>query len=186
MSLDYTITSPAVVSGSTSSEVSLTSNGNSISLITPSVLSSTYNFVFPPNIGTQNQVLKLNSSLETGWDNTGGGVFFDFVEDTITFTTSSTSYQLIPNMILTPPSGTYYCIFNSGSSGRLEFAIFVDGAELINSSRVIDTGIPGEILETFGLITVNGSQSIEIRGRSLNGFSYSSRERILYIQSVFV
>jgi len=186
MSLDYTITSPAVISGSTSSEVSLTSNGNSISLITPSGL-TTYNFVLPPNLGTQNQVLRLNSSLETEWGNTNttGGVFFDFVEDTVPFTSTSTIYQLIPSMILTPPSGTYYCIFNADIAEDMEYAIFVDGVILNETIRVnrLDSG---ESVDSLGLATVNGSQSIEVRSRSLFGSSYDVNERILYINLVVI
>jgi len=93
MSSDYIITSKLSIVGSTSSRLSLNSNGNSISLVTPSLLSNTYNIVLPPDIGLQNQVLGLNSSLETDWIDTSIRVFS--VSDTITFTSTGSNFVII-------------------------------------------------------------------------------------------
>ena len=87
MSLNYIVSSPLVIDGTTLSELSLNIGGDSINIVTSSSLSSTYNFVLPPNIGSQNQILTLNSSLETEWktNSASGSIQFFSLNDTTTF-----------------------------------------------------------------------------------------------------
>lgn len=163
----YIITSPLEINGTSISELFLEVGANSINVQSPSGLSSTYDFILPLNLGTQGQVLTLNSSLETIWSNpsTTVTVQSNIVEDTLSFTSSNTNYQIIPSMTLTPSQGTYYCNFSTYSDGDVECAIFVDG-NIVNSS--VRTGIGNA--ETIFLVaraTVNGSQDIDVRARRL-------------------
>jgi len=176
MSLDYTITSPAVISGPSSSELFFQLGGDSINFRAPTGLSSTYDFVLPPTIGTQGQILALNSGLETEWVDTIVQSFT--ATDTVDFISSNLSFIQITNMILTPPAGTYYCNFSSFSDGDLEFAIFVDGNQIVESTRR-GTG-NSETLFTITVVTVDGNDDIEVRSRTLGG-SYTIFERTLVV-----
>jgi len=164
MSLDYIITSPVVIDGTTLSNLSLEFGGDSINLSTPSSLLNTYDIVLPPNLGLQNQVLTLNSSLETIWADIITGTVDSFsVSSDIPFFASSAVVTIIPNTTITPPTGTYYCNFSSSGSNTT-LAIFVDG-NIINSSTRRATG-SDESISIVTVVTVNGSQSIDIRATS--------------------
>jgi len=76
-------------------------------------------------------------------------------------------------MTITPPAGTYFCIFNSYGDG--EFAIFVDGNIITESVRQVLNMT--ENINTCEIITVNGTETIDIRGRVIN---VSQRVLILY------
>ena len=189
MSLDYIITSPLLISGISTSELKLNSGGNSINVITPSGLSNTYNFVLPASNGVQDQVLGLNSSLETEWINNpnSSNIFFDFVEDTTVFTSTSTSYLLIPSMTLTPPAGDYFCIFNATATGNVEYALFVGGVIINETIRDNPASSSKESFDTLFVVTVNGSESIEVRAKISSsgiGSSFDINERILFINEV--
>ena len=184
MSLNYNVTSPAVINGTGTSQCSLDMGGDSINIQTPSGLSNIYNFVLPPDIGIQDQVLTLNSSLETDWVNFVEAVQSYSVLDNTSFSSTSTSFVLVPSMILTPPAGTYYVIFNSYGSALIEYAIFVGGSILNETVRQIDTNNE-EDLTSIAVVTVNGSDDIDVRARSTNGSTMDIFERKLLIYSVF-
>ena len=178
MSINYIITSPAVINGTGTSQCSLDIGGDSINIQTPSGLSNTYNFVLPPDIGIQDQVLTLNSSLETEYTN-GGIILSESVSDTNVYSNTNTTYLLIPSMTLTPPAGTYYCNFSTYTDGAVDCAIFVDGTIVSESIRT-GTG-PVETLSTLAVVTVNGSQNIEVRSEMIGGSSYNISERVLVV-----
>jgi len=100
---------------------------NFVDVTTPVGLSSTYSFVLPQNNGVQNQILSLNSSLETEWvDNTPNNI----TNSIVTYTnTNVNNYITINSMSLTPSSGIYYCVFNSSLDvsrrNILDYAFFV-------------------------------------------------------------
>jgi len=185
MSLNYIITSPLVIDGPSSSELFFQLGGNSINLRAPTGLSSTYEFVLPPTIGTQDQVLTLNSSLETEWrDNVTGRIQTFSVSSASIFSTTGSSYQIVTDMELTPPAGTYYCIFSSSGGDTIEYIFFVDNTSILSSVRRVDT-INRDNLFTIAVLTVNGSEDITVRARN---FSFSGaieiRERSLTIYEV--
>ena len=188
MSLEYNIDSPLEVKNSTLSEVSFDSTGGSVNLLTPSGLSSTYNFVLPPYIGSQNQLLTLNSSLETEWVSNVGNLQSFSASDTITFSGLSGSYILVPSMTLTPPAGKYYAIFNSygfassfGSARDLEYAFSVGGVVIPESFRIVESvAAARKNLITTQIITLNGSETIEVVIRSIGNFSIFERILLLY------
>ena len=183
MSLDYTITSPLLISGTSISELKLNSGGNFINIITPSGLSNTYNFVLPPDIGVQRQILKLNPSLETEWVNRN--IIYDIVSDTSTYSNTNSSYLLVPSMTLTPPANTYYVIFNTIIDDELEMAIFVDGTIINNSFRRTFSNDDKESITIIATTTVNGSQSIEVRARTTFTFSsYTIYRRTLFVNKI--
>lgn len=176
----YIITSPATVSGPSSSEVLFNSGGNIITFKPPDTLSNTYNFVLPPNIGTQDQILTLNSSLETEWT-TSNSIFSEIVEDTTTYTNTNAFDLLIPGMTITPPAGTYYCIFTADIDNDIEFQIYEGINNITESSRsnILDSD---ESVGTIAIATVNGTEAIEVR--AFTGSSYTVYERSLFINRV--
>lgn len=188
MSLDYIITSKLSIVGSTSSRLTLNSNGNSISLVTPSLLSNTYNIVLPSNNGLQDQVLGLNSNLETDWINENNSSVRAFsVSDRFIFTFSSGVFVTVQNMIITaPPAGRYYCIFNTHSTVSVEFAIFVGSVFQSDSLRIVSNilTIDRHFVNVNGVVVVDGTQDIEIRARSTGFGGVDVFERSLFIYSV--
>ena len=177
MSLYYIVTSPLLISGSGSSELKLNSGGSFINIITPLGLSNTYNLVLPPDIGVQRQVLGLKPSLETDWINRTS-VINNTVSDDIDFFSTNTSYILIPSMTLIPPAGTYYCIFSTYllNNGDISCFITVGGSTVIESLRVTDG--ENSPLSTIVIITVNGSQTVEVQA---SGTNFQVGERVLIL-----
>jgi hypothetical protein len=93
-----------------------------------------------------------------------------------TVTTTSTTDTLLNDMTLTPPAGTYLAIF-SGSmvnsmngAQRLFVSIYAAGVQANGSGRSI--GIGGGAYanaSTQAIVTVTGSQAIEVRWRAAAG-----------------
>jgi len=90
--------------------------------------------------------------------------------------TIGASYTQIPDMtIVTPPSGTYICFFNSDvnadkSSREMEFAIFAGGVESIQSERRFSSQTANQrgLITTAGAaITLDGTQNIDVRWKSV-------------------
>jgi len=183
MSLDYIITSPLVIDGPSSSELFFQLGGDSINLRAPTGLSSTYEFVLPPTIGTQDQILTLNSSLETEWTNKNS-VFFDITEDTTTFTSTNTTFLVIPSMTLTPPAGTYYCVFCANISNAINYELYEGNNNIIGTERTTFTNSSEECVGTVGIATVDGTQAINVRSRLDSGFSYTIFQRALFINRI--
>lgn len=95
---------------------------------------------------------------------------------TATTTTTSVTDVLLDNMTLTPASGTYFVTFstsglNSGNGAeRNWYSIYVNGVQNAASERRL--GIAGGAtipINTSAIVTVNGSQAIEIRWRVAAG-----------------
>lgn len=104
----------------------------------------------------------------------GGGAPQSYeAEGTSYITYGTTAYNVIPSMTITPPAGTYQVIFSS--SGNLSLAtslcliaIHVDG--VIKTSTVRDFFIDDvkqqdmdTALLSTGIVTVNGSEAIDVR-----------------------
>lgn len=94
-------------------------------------------------------------------------------ESTTTFTTTSTSAVLITGMSVTPVAGTYIALGNASFSVNSTYAtcyasIYVGGSLNTGSERGNRTGISNAlgVLSTMSQITVNGSQAVELRGRT--------------------
>lgn len=97
-------------------------------------------------------------------------------------TTTSTSFTLIPGMTQTPTGGTYLClgrlVCNTTSNNRyIRLAIYSNGTINTNSEVFGFVRTGASILSnsdtlnltTTSLLTVNGSQSIELRWRTSGG-----------------
>lgn len=121
---------------------------------------------------------------------------YSYVTSTTAVSTSSTTYTTVTGMSITPVAGTYLVIFNTratttGASAQAEFALFNAGTRVTESTREVSCNIQllGLItisLNTIGtsgtsvaVITVNGSQAIDTRFRSVNGGSITFTERNL-------
>lgn len=96
--------------------------------------------------------------------------------------TSGTSDVLLTGMTITPVSGTYMvwfsCDVTSPTAGdAISFSIYVGGVQKADSLRKIipfsggtlTTGNARGCAATNGVVTVNGSQAIEIRWSSSTG-----------------
>lgn len=185
---NYIITSPLEInsSSSLSPELIFDIGINSINLQAPSTLSSNYNFILPPDIGTQGQVLTLDSSLATEWNDNVSGVTQQFnVSDAFPFTGNNPSFVKIPNMGITPPTGTYFCIFNGQVEGgaRSECRFSVDSSGVNESIRRIDSSTNEDTVFTTAVITVDGTEEINVQSRvaSLIGvYTIGNRTLIIY------
>lgn len=120
--------------------------------------------------------------------------------------TDSTVDVFMPGMTLTPPAGTYYVSFSTtlsndvgvSTTGAETFiSIYVGGSQVAASERISEQpSLVGELIpvglglssqemvaSTNAIVTVDGTQSIEIRWRVSNGTG-TARERILNIIQV--
>ena len=115
------------------------------------------------------------------------------VSEISTANSVSPDFVLVPGMTLTPTAGTYLVVFSStiyGSSNNTlyNYTIYVDGVQIVHSERRyrrgngVTTGIyvPAS---TNAIVTVNGSQDIEIRFRAPSG-TVTMYERTLNIIKV--
>lgn len=133
--------------------------------------------------------------------NSAGALDTSYLSSTSTASTSSSSFSLVGGMTITPPSGDYLVFFGakantSGVNAQSEYGIFIDGVIVAETKRELSCtlsllGIITISLNTIGVeartsskVTVNGSQSIEIKFRSVNGVSVSFGEKSLTIVRV--
>lgn len=98
------------------------------------------------------------------------------VTDTANATTTSATPTLLTSMTTTPAAGTYLVWFSATASmnnfnGQITYAFYVGGSVKTDSVRLIQPFDGGSLGGTTargamplnGLITVNGSQAIEVR-----------------------
>lgn len=98
------------------------------------------------------------------------GVFT--VSSALQASTTSDTFVTIPEMTITPPSGSYFCQFNASietnkSNVSLALAIFVDDTLLVESDR--SQNVPANnspvIFSTLGTVEVSGTNVISARWR---------------------
>lgn len=92
---------------------------------------------------------------------------------TVFASTTATSYILLPDMITTPVAGSYLVTFSAAcftddGSAIYNIAIFVDGSIITHSVRIIalsflSATFQGGSLNTQAVVTVDGTQDVEIR-----------------------
>ena len=145
-------------------------------------LDSTNATVVPANTGTSNQA--GSSAAHAKADHIHNTVILNYsATASNTINTNSTAYVTMTNTaITTPAAGTYlamYTVSTSNSSGgeTNTSAIHIDGAIVTNSLVSVITGSNNQRLtQAFtGIITLNGTQSLDIRWRVSNnqGSAYS-------------
>jgi len=159
-------------------EVELSDSVEFITIETPSP-TNTYTFVLPDSLGTDGQILSRNSSGGTQWiDNVPQIVTNLIARSDVTYSnTSFKFYVLVDSMFLTPPAGTYYCMFSSSANitrfDKLDISFFVDGVIQPESLRRCNVTSPG-ILDNLhdavmiGIYTVDGTQTIDVRAQLNN------------------
>lgn len=96
-------------------------------------------------------------------------------------TLDQTSYTQVDSMTLTPPSGNYLAIFNMQvqfapstiTASTLQIQIYVDGSPLAYTIRKINQNDSLDEAYTYtttaALVSVNGSQAVEVRYVANNG-----------------
>lgn len=97
-------------------------------------------------------------------------------------TTTSTSYVLMPGMTLTPPAGTYLVLYSfwttySAANQAVFGSIYAGGTFITTSQRVARQGQSsvgtvsnfGLVVAGHDIVTVNGSQAIELRWQVSTG-----------------
>lgn len=119
------------------------------------------------------------------------------VTDNSIISTTSNTFVSVSGMSITPVAGTYMVTFSgkstmTGASVRSEYAIYSGGSLIPNSLRETSCnltllgGLVTISLNTIGvgantstIVTVNGSQTIDVRYRSVNGGTIQVTERNL-------
>jgi hypothetical protein len=119
---------------------------------------------------------------------TGGGSSIDyyFASATSSISTTSNNYVQVNSMTLTPPSGTYKVSFScygvgSTRNSDYSYAIFINNSIVNDAERIFTNRHDDFItLYTQSIVTVNGSQSINIRWKAESGrFNIYTRNLIL-------
>ena len=110
--------------------------------------------------------------------------YYNITDDTI-ISTSSRNYITLPNMSVTPTSGTFLIMFSgyakgSSSSSEISIAIFISNSMESSSERIIKIAATNSILQTQSIIPVDGSQLIEVKIKVLTGTA------TIYKQTLFL
>lgn len=115
--------------------------------------------------------------------------------------TSSSSFSVVGSMTVTPPAGDYLIFFGtkantSGVNAQSEYGIYIGGILVPETKRELSCslsllGIITVSVNTIGVeartsskVSVNGTQSIDVRFRSINGVSIAFGERSLTLVKV--
>lgn len=144
----------------------------------------------PLHVGSDGQVLVSDSAqpLKVRWGAVAGGAFPSCtqINNSIITTTTSASYVLISGMTTTPAAGSYLVLFSatgstSASSIVGNYGIYVGGSLVASSEQPCKwSNATTNIMHTVAKITVNGSQTVEIRYKTSAGtFTVNSRNLIL-------
>lgn len=145
--------------------ISVANNGGAVLDTTPAVT------------GTTICHLLDNSNSNGTWDvRTRFEPFSQEVSSTAGMSINSTTDVLITRMTITPPAGTYRVTFDAAvtattNNSTLGFAVYAGGTINTSSNKSFQFSPANAIkyIGTTGTVTVNGSQSIEIRGRRSAG-----------------
>lgn len=138
------------------------------------------------------QILTATSSTVAAWQNPGISAITNVpITATTATSTSSTSYITIVGMTTTPASGKYLVTFSSSGSTNnggndCDYAIHIDGDIVSHSRRsfaymgAAHTNDYIVAMHTQAVITVNGSQAINVKYQISNGtFTLLERSMIL-------
>ena len=130
---------------------------------------------------------------------------FDFatpvysVSFTSAVTTTSSTFAQVDGLTLTPPAGTYIAHWSgnvavtSGANGTGQIALFIDTTQQTVSTRsfgitvALLLGLIGTATtqpgggESSMPLTVNGSQSINVKFKSVSGDTCQATQGILYL-----
>lgn len=116
----------------------------------------------------------------------GGNIDYYFATGSSSISTTSNNYVQVNAMTLTPPSGTYKVTFSCYGTGSnrnrdYSYAIFINNSIVSNSERIFNEHHDNFItLYTQSIITVNGSQSINIKWKAESGrFDMYTRNLVL-------
>lgn len=125
-----------------------------------------------------------------------------FLSATGSVTTSSASAVTVSGMTVKPSSGSYLAFFNgsvstNGASAAGQFGLYVDGVLISETKRDISCnlqllgGLVSVSLNTIavgtytgGKITLDGSQTLDLKYRSTNGGTIGFLERTLMLIKV--
>lgn len=195
--MPYTVTSPLKVENpSGQGEIQINNLSNNINLKAPNTLSSNYDFILPSIAGTNGQILALNGTGGTVWqNNTISSIDNVSATSTVTYTNTNVTTPLVVNsMSVTPPAGTYICIFNTSgqipSDVVLNYGVYVNGSLEPSSGRFSRDGAPFFStrfllnLTTSCIVTVNGVDVVDVRAFLDTAGSYSLFTRLLFLLKI--
>lgn len=105
-------------------------------------------------------------------------------------TTTSLTDVVATGMTITPTAGTYIVLFssdmkNSSNNRTMNYSIYVNGVQVANSQRInsVNNNIDRNVAHTSSVVTVNGSEAIDIRWRT-SGNTATMGNRILTLLKV--
>lgn len=114
---------------------------------------------------------------------------YQVVESAADHNTSSTSYEVMDSMTLSPASGTYMVWFNTtvvNTTGNADtyISLFAGGVQVATSERLIeeDNGTNQSIMSTMGVITVDGTQAIDLRWKVSTGTSTAHAKTLMILK----
>ncbi len=163
---------------------------NYMGIRAPSSVSSSYTMTWPTAQGAAGQVLQAQGGGVLDWLTPSIGM--TQVTSTTAVSTSSTTYVLITGMTVAPAAGTYWVSF-SGSFGipsttgvTFYCTIYSGGVQVTHSERTMwNISVHVHSVElpchTQALVTVNGSQAVEVRYRASAANSITARARSMLL-----
>jgi hypothetical protein len=139
-------------------------------------------------IGDSANVLTINANLSGIVSN----VSYYFVSNTVLVSLSSanTLFVPIPQMTVTPVSGTYYVQFSADhlqtGSAISEYLIRANSVNINDSRRVCSiTGVKNIPISTQTIVTVNGSEVVDTAWLQTNSGSISANARNMILLKLF-
>lgn len=135
-----------------------------------------------PTLASVDFVLQSNATAAGTWVYTANftgvasGILNYNITSTVTFTTTSLTDVVVTGFAVTPQSGTYAVwimgeIQDSNSTAQMSFTVYKAGVTVADSIRDIQSygaSKPG-MLATLTVISVNGSQSVDLRVKTTAG-----------------
>lgn len=142
------------------------------------------------DFNTQNGVYRIAGTEITPYT-IGGGLVSSEVTSSSNTSTTSTSYTQVNSISSTPAAGTYMVSFTASGKGNsddqeMQVCIYNDGSAVAHTER--DYGFEADAnnndrrfaIHTQALVTVNGSQTIDVRYKTNTGtFSIYERSMVL-------
>ncbi|MBX9637689.1 MAG: hypothetical protein K2Q45_09090 [Nitrosomonas sp.] len=154
------------------------------------------------NTATTGQVLTATGTNTATWQAAsggGGGTIFSLSVNstTSTSTTTSASFVSMTSMSITPAAGTYFVTFNGicsadNTNGVIsQYALYSDSTQIASTVRDFGNGSCTcggndlrNVCATLGVITVGGSNAINVRFKAATSGTFSFYQRSLVILKI--
>jgi len=175
MALPYTVSGILEINDTTSQPTTFfNDNSNTINLRPPVGLPTTYTMTLPIDEGVDPSILQTDGVNQTSWQGTiplaTPQLPATDVNDSVTFTTSSTTPVVITSMTQTLTAGVYAVYFSGvcvPDNTTIEYGIYNNGVLEIETFRELEVVTAAATdrfnIATHGFITIPSTQDVDVR-----------------------